>query len=150
MISINIFTSIANYIYYLQPKKYCIKKQKSKKNNLAKERPQRSTPIYKRVQKLKPSLYKPNMPISNSFRKEKDKIISKQISQQTMNSPYNKKKEIKKIIPNKLKRYYSYGISLTTPTNVKQKINIIENDVLLKKIQRLQKAQNIQEIEKNI
>ena len=122
-----------NYIY--NKPNLIIKKQNSiKTNNIAQERPQSATPIYKRAPKLNPSLYKSNIQVSNSFRKEK--IGNKQDIQKTINSPYiNKNENIKEnnnqLYPHKLNRYYSYGISITTPTNSKLKSNIIENEAAI-------------------
>jgi len=109
-----------------------IKKQNSKKSknsNISQERPQSATPIYKRTPKLNPSLYKSNMPVSNSFRKEKTDKGSN-----TINTPSTTKKEYNiQGYPHKLNRYYSYGVSITTPTNGKIKANSNENDPLLRK-----------------
>ena len=124
-----------NYVY--NKPNLIIKKQNSiKKTNIVQERPQSATPIYKRAPKLNPSLYKSNLPISNSFRKNKMNNNKAKIPNQ-VNTPYNNKKEINpesiKYIPNKMSRFFSYGISITTPTNSKIKSNMIENDTSLHK-----------------
>ena len=122
----------SNYIYNKQ--NLIIKKQNSIKNNLTQERPQSATPIYKRTPKLNHLLYKSNIPISNSFRKEK--MNKKENIQNELNSPYYVKKENKyKEIPRpyKLNRYYSYGVSITTPTNSNQKPIIIEKEILMRR-----------------
>ena len=122
-----------NYIY--NKPNLIIKKQNSiKTNNKAQERPQSATPIYKRAPKLNPSLYKSNLQVSNSFRKEK--LGNKQDIPKAIDTPHNNKNEnIKEnnnqFYPHKLNRYYSYGVSVTTPTNSKLKSNIIENEALL-------------------
>ena len=120
-----------NYVY--NKPSLIIKKQNSLKNgNLAQLRPQSATPIYKRAPKLNPSLYKSNLPISNSFRKDKNN------KQTIANTPLINKNNNNNQINNyqhKLNRYYSYGLSITTPTNnAKSKSNIIkEKDILLTK-----------------
>ena len=132
-----------NYIY--NKPNIIIKKQNSiKATNLAQERPQSATPIYKRTPKLNPSLYKSNIPISNSFRK--DKKPNKEYIQKTINSPYSVKREKENFqgkenahYPHKLNRYYSYGISITTPTNSKKE-NIIENENLINKNPSINKS----------
>ena len=132
-----------NYIY--NKPNIIIKKQNSiKATNLAQERPQSATPIYKRTPKLNPSLYKSNIPISNSFRK--DKKPNKEYIQKTINSPYSVKREKDNFqgkenahYPHKLNRYYSYGISITTPTNSKKE-NIIENENLINKNPSINKS----------
>ena len=123
-----------NYVYN-KPNLIIKKKNSIKKNNVIQQRPQSATPIYKRAPKLNPSLYKSNLPVSNSFRKEK--AITKENKQNIINTPHNNKKENiqenNHPYPHKLNRYYSYGVSITTPTNSKVKSNIKENDGLLPK-----------------
>ena len=118
-----------NHYIYNKPN-IIIKKQNSKKNkNISQDRPQSATPLYKRTPKLNPSLYKSNIPVSNSFRKEKTNKESN-----TINTPSTTKKEYNiQGYPHKLNRYYSYGVSITTPTNGKIKSNSNENDPLLRK-----------------
>ena len=121
-----------NYIY--NKPNLIIKKRNSIKNNLAQERPQSATPIYKRAPKLNNIIYKSNIPVSNSFRKEK--MSKKDNIQNGLNSPYYIKKDNninEQPYSHKLNRYYSYGVSITTPTNSKPMPNIIENEVLLRK-----------------
>ena len=123
-----------NYIYN-KPNLIIKKKNSIKKNNVIQHRPQSATPIYKRAPKLNPSLYKSNLPVSISFRKEK--AIIKENKQNIINTPHNNKKENiqenNHLYPHKLNRYYSYGVSITTPTNSKMKSNIKENEGLLPK-----------------
>ena len=144
-----------NYIY--NKPNIIIKKRNSLKNsNLAQDRPQSATPIYKRAPNLNPSLYKSNIPNSSSFRKENKN--NKECIQNTINCPHSIKKEnlkdkdYAKFYPYKLNRYYSYGISLTTPTNSKLKSNIIENENLISKNPSINKSpkQNSSNFKKNM
>jgi NIMA (never in mitosis gene a)-related kinase len=120
-----------NYVY--NKPNLMIKKQNSinSKNNIAQQRPQSATPIYKRTPKLNPSLYKSNLPVSNSFKKDKNYKETQQ-----PNTPHYNKKDIKEInnYQHKLNRYYSYGLSITTPTHeAKAKSNLKEKEVTLQK-----------------
>ena len=121
-------TNHNNYIY--NKPNLIIKKQNSLKKNIAQERPQSAAPIYKRTPKLNPSLFKSNLPVSNSFRKDKNN--AKENGQIPVSTPYNSKKGLNqdkiKYYQNKMNKYYSYGASITTPTNSKMKSNINEND----------------------
>ena len=127
-----------NYIY--NKPNLIIKKQNSiKTDNKAQQRPKSAIPIYKRASKLSPSLYKSNLPISNSFGEEK--MGNKHDNPKVINTPcINKNENIKEnnsqFYPNKLDRYYSCGISIATPTNAKQKSNFIKNNTLSAKSQK--------------
>ena len=134
----------ANHNHYIYNKpNIIIKKQNSTKkkiDNISQDRPSSATPIYKRAPKLNPSLYKSNIPnTNNSYRKDKihnyketsDNIPSN-IKKDNENNQVNNQ-ENNQIYPHKLNRYYSYGVSITTPTNSKIKTNINENDNILHK-----------------
>jgi len=61
------------------------------------------------------------MPVSNSFRKEKTNKESN-----TINTPSTTKKEYNiQGYPHKLNRYYSYGVSITTPTKDHFHLNLL-------------------------
>ena len=126
-------TNHNNYIY--NKPNLIIKKQSSLKKTIAQERPQSATPIYKRAPKLNPSLFKSNLPISNSFRKDKNN--TKENVQNPVSTPYNSKKGLNKdklkYYQNKMNKYYSYAPAITTPTNSKMKSNLSENDPSLSK-----------------
>ena len=103
-ITVEIDTNQNNYIY--NKPNIIIKKQNNiQNNNIALDRPQSATPIYKRAPKLNPSLYKSNIPILDSFLKENSENKD---NRKTINTPLNNKKDNIKLYPHKLNRYYSY------------------------------------------
>ena len=118
----NTIDSNKKYVY--NKKNIIIRKSKIKNNN-TKERPLSATPVYKRIQALNPSLYKSNLKEANSFlnkQKNPEKNTIEFSSNELKNS--NKKEKINKYLEHKLNRYYSYGISMATPTNN----NLSKND----------------------
>ena len=119
---------------YVYNKKNIIIKKAKMNNNIAQDRPLSATPIYKRIPSLNPSLFQSNLKQSGSFLKNQ-KIIIKN-NQNKIKTPSNA--TLKKNIKNekdqfneyKLNRYYSYGISMTTPSN--NTTNKAGNETLLK------------------
>ena len=115
---------------YVYNKKNIIIKKAKMSNNIAQDRPLSATPIYKRIPALNPSLFQSNLKQSGSFSKNQKKIINN--NQNKIKTPSNE--TIKKSIKNekdhfneyKLNRYYSYGVSMTSPSN--NTINKTEND----------------------
>ena len=109
--------------YVYNKKNIIIKKVKI---NIAQERPLSATPVYKRIQALNPSLYQSSLKQSVSFLKNQ-----KNSGKNIMTTPSNEVKKINikekenQYLEHKLNRYYSYGISITTPSN---KENKIENE----------------------
>ena len=120
---------------YIYNKKNIISKKI--KTNIAQERPQSATPIYKRAPALNPSLYQSSLKQSGSFlKKEKNSQKSGQIP---VSTPMNDTKKINlKDNQHKLNRYYSYGISITIPTNDK----LIKNENEKEPESTLNKNQN--------
>ena len=111
---------------YIYNKKNIITK-KTKIINIAQERPQSATPIYKRTPALNPSLYQSSLKQSGSFLKNQKNLPKN--CQIPSNTPMNATKKINlKGNEYKLNRYYSYGVSITTPSNNKLTKNETENE----------------------
>ena len=111
---------------YIYNKKNIITK-KTKIINIAQERPQSATPIYKRSPALNPSLYQSSLKQSGSFLKNQKNLPKN--CQIPSNTPMNGTKKINlKGNEYKLNRYYSYGVSITTPSNDKLTKNETENE----------------------
>ena len=111
---------------YIYNKKNIITK-KTKIINIAQERPQSATPIYKRTPALNPSLYQSSLKQSGSFLKNQKNLPKN--CQIPSNTPMNATKKINlKGNEYKLNRYYSYGVSITTPSNDKLTKNETENE----------------------
>ena len=120
---------------YVYNKKNIIIKKPKMNNNSVQERPLSATPIYKRIPALNPSLYQSNLKQSGSYA-NKQKIIKN--NQNKVATPSNAvKKNNKKggdqFYEYKLNRYYSYGITMTSPSN--NTINKNENELILNKNQ---------------
>ena len=124
----------SKYVY--NKKNIIIKKPKMK--NIVQDRPLSATPVYKRAPTLNPSLYQSSLKQSGSFLK-KQKNVQNYIRKNIKNGITTPSNETKIIIKkdkennqshdHKLNRHYSYGISITTPSN--NKVNKSEyNDIL--------------------
>ena len=110
----------SKYVY--NKKNVIIKKPKMK--TISQERPLSATPIYKKTPTLNPTLYQSSLKQFDSFIKRQRNNFKKNI--QITTSSNEIKKKIKKNNEYILNRYYSYGLSITTPSN-NNKVNKSEN-----------------------
>ena len=101
--------------YVYNKKNIVIKKAKI---NIVQERPLSATPVYKRIQALNPSLYQASFKQSGSFLKKQKNFGKNNITIQSneMKKSIKKEKE-NQYFEHKLNRYYSYGVSITSPSN---------------------------------
>ena len=136
---------------YIYNKPNIIKKNNSLRNSRTIDRPGSATPIYKRGEKINSgNLYISNMPISNSFVRDKNKISGENINLKNrinniITSPIiqnkrktNQEKEGQNIL-NKLNKYFSYDnnsnnndknkyIKKLNVKSYKQKLISLQND----------------------
>ena len=108
---------------FVYNKKNIIIKKSNIKPNIAQERPLSATPVYKKIKALNPSLYQSSLKQSINLTKNQKNNYQSGITTPSTNIKKSNKKE-NPYYGHKLNKYYSYGISITTPSNK----NIIKNE----------------------